>query len=68
MGELHDQRQTLIRAKERVSEVRDTTRSAGGVLKSMSRRETCNKLMLYGVIVFLVIVIGVVAYFAFFKK
>lgn len=67
MTDLHDQRQTLLRSKERVRETREYTSQARSVLKSMSRREVTNKIIIGVTIVVLLVLIGIVLYFAWLK-
>lgn len=65
MGNLHEQRETLLRAHDKVKETNRLTTRARKVLSNIQRRACYNQALLWLVIVLLLGAIGAVVYFFF---
>uniref|UniRef100_A0A7S1C7L7 Vesicle transport v-SNARE N-terminal domain-containing protein n=1 Tax=Bicosoecida sp. CB-2014 TaxID=1486930 RepID=A0A7S1C7L7_9STRA len=65
MGNLHSQRETLLRAHDKVKETNRLTTRARRVLNNIKRRACYNQALLWVVILFLLGAIGAVVYFFF---
>lgn len=65
MGNLHSQRETLLRAHEKVKETNRLAGRARRVLNSIKRRACTNQLILWFIMILLVGLIGLVIYFGF---
>eukprot|EP01111_Echinosteliopsis_oligospora_P014433 TRINITY_DN5435_c0_g1_i1.p1 TRINITY_DN5435_c0_g1~~TRINITY_DN5435_c0_g1_i1.p1 ORF type:complete len:250 (+),score=47.81 TRINITY_DN5435_c0_g1_i1:83-751(+) len=62
LGELHGQRQQIIRATNKLDEVDDSMKSGRTILRGMARRVVTNKLILMIIIILLLIAIGLIIY------
>jgi len=67
MGNMHEQRETLLSAQQKVKETSNLASEAGAVLKRMAWRALYNQCLLYGIIILLVVCIGLVLYFMYIK-
>lgn len=67
MGNLHTQRETLLRAHDKVKETNRLTGRARRVLNSIKARACTNQLLLIFIILVLLGLIGVVIYFGWVK-
>lgn len=67
VSELGEQRETLLRAKSRLTNVDEQLNSAKSVLRRMKRNVLYNKLILILIIVLETIILGTVSYLKFFK-
>lgn len=68
MSELQSQRETLLRTREKTQEVNTMTQKAGRILTGMARRAFTNKLIMWGIILLLLSLIGVVIYLNWFTE
>lgn len=66
MTDLHTQRETLLRAHQKVKDTNQLTTRARRLLRGIQGRACTNKLMLWVIIVVLLGLIGVVIYFGLF--
>jgi vesicle transport through interaction with t-SNAREs protein 1 len=62
LGELHGQRQQIIRATNKLDEVDDHVRTSRTILTGMARRVATNKMILAFIILMLVAAIGLIIY------
>mmetsp|Transcript_586 Transcript_586/g.985 ORF Transcript_586/g.985 Transcript_586/m.985 type:complete len:213 (+) Transcript_586:56-694(+) len=65
ISELQKQREGLINAKNKVSGIDDNLQKGGRIIRSMTRRVIANRLILYGIIAVLFLMIGVALYIRF---
>lgn len=68
ISELSEQRETLLRAKGRLTNADEQLDSAKAVLRRMKRNVLYNKLILILIIILEVGILGTVSYLKFFRK
>lgn len=68
ISELGEQRETLLRAKSRLTSADEQLESAKSILRRMRRNVLYNKLILILIIILEAAILGTVSYLKFFKK
>jgi len=68
VSELGEQRETLIRARERLDETKNDLSKTHKILRGINRRVVTNKTLLILIILLEIFILGAVIYFKFFKK
>lgn len=68
ISELGEQRETLLRAKSRLTNADEQLDSAKSILRRMRRNVLYNKLILILIIILEVAILGTMSYIRFFKK
>lgn len=68
ISELGEQRETLLRAKSRLTSADEQLESAKSILRRMRRNVFYNKLILILIIILETAILGTVSYLKFFKK
>lgn len=68
VSELGEQRETLLRAKSRLTNADEQLDSAKSVLRGLRRNVLYNKLILILIIILEIAILGTVSYIKFFKK
>lgn len=68
ISDLSDQRETLLRAKSRLTNADEQLDSAKNIIRRMKRNVLYNKLILVLIIILEAGILGVVSYLKFFKK
>lgn len=68
LSELGDQRETLLRAKGRLTNADEQLDNSKNILRQMGRNVLYNKLILILIIVLETAILGTVSYLRFFKK
>ncbi|KAF2881178.1 hypothetical protein ILUMI_25003 [Ignelater luminosus] len=67
LSELGDQRETLLRAKNRLTNADEQLDNSKNILRQMGRNVLYNKLILILIIVLEIAILGTVSYLKFFK-
>lgn len=68
ISDLNDQRETLLRAKNRLTNADDELDRSKSILKKMGRNMCYNKLILITIIILETGILGTLVYLKFFKK
>jgi hypothetical protein len=65
MSKLHEQREVIVRTRDKAGDVNELTSTGRRILLRMQGRVCTNKLLLWAIIVVLLICIGCVVYFGY---
>merc|ERR1711916_35899 len=68
LSDLGTQRETLLRARDRLDDTDENLGRGNRILKGMARRAITNKVVMITIIIVLLGLIGLTAYMRFFRK